>query len=151
MPTLAATLRSEIRRLAARDIRKALLPLRRVQKQVKALRQASRAQRYALAGVQRRVARMKAAARAADGARGGRGALMSPEAISAMRRGLGMSRVQFARLLGVSPGSIFGWEKGRTLPRGQSVERLREVRKMGVRAARARVKTAVRRRARSRS
>jgi len=137
MPTLAATLKLEIRRLAAREIRKAMQPLRRMQKQVKALRQASRSHRYALAGVQRRVARMKAAARAAGG---GRGALMSPEAIAAMRRGLSMSRVQFAKLLGVSPGSIFGWEKGRTLPRGQSVERLREVRKIGVRAARARVK-----------
>jgi len=162
MPTLAATLKSEIRRLAAREIRKALQPLRRVQKHLKALRQTSRAHRYALAGVQRRLARLKAAARAAGGARGGRGAPMSPEAIAAMRRGLGMSRVQFARLLRVSPGSIFGWEKGRTLPRGQSLERLREVRKMGVRAARARVKTlrpgrrpgtrrAVRRRTRGRS
>jgi DNA-binding transcriptional regulator YiaG len=47
-----------------------------------------------------------------------------------------MPRVEFAKLLGVSPGSIFGWETGRTLPRGRSVARLRDVRKMGVRAAR---------------
>jgi DNA-binding transcriptional regulator YiaG len=140
MPTLAATLRNEIRRLAAREAKKALRPVRRLQKQVKVLRQTVRDHRYALAGVQRRVARMKAVARAASGGRGGRGALLSPEAIAAKRRGLGMSRVQFAKLLGVSPGSIFGWEKGRTLPRGQSLERLREVRKIGVREARARVK-----------
>jgi hypothetical protein len=47
-----------------------------------------------------------------------------------------MPRIEFAKLLGVSPGSIFGWETGRTLPRGRSVARLREVRKMGLRAAR---------------
>jgi putative transcriptional regulator len=140
MPNLAATLKSEIRRLAAREMRRGLQPLRRMQKQVKALRQSSRSHRYALAGLKRRLLRMKAAVRATAGGRGGRGAQMSPEAIAAMRRGLGMSRVHFAELLGVSPGSIFGWEKGRTLPRGHSVDRLRDVRKMGVRAARARVK-----------
>jgi DNA-binding transcriptional regulator YiaG len=140
MATLAATLKAEIRRLAAREIRKALQPLRRIQKQLKTLRGSARSHRYALAGLKRRMVRMKAAARVAGGGRGGRGAQMSPEAIAAMRRGLGMSRLHFAKLLGVSPGSIFGWEKGRTLPRGQSLERLREVRKLGVRAARARVK-----------
>lgn len=140
MANLAATLKSEIRRLAAREIQKALHPLRRIQKQLKALRGSTRSHRYALAGLKRRMVRMKAAARVAVGGPGGRGAQMSPEAIAAMRRGLGMSRLEFAKLLGVSPGSIFGWEKGRTLPRGQSLERLREVRKLGVRAARARVK-----------
>jgi DNA-binding transcriptional regulator YiaG len=140
MPNLAATLKSEIRRLAAREIRRGLQPLRRIQKQVKALRQSSRSHRYALAGLKRRLVRMKAAVRATGSGRGGRGAQMSPEAIAAMRRGLGMSRLHFAKLLDVSPGSIFGWEKGRTLPRGQSLDRLRDVRKMGVRAARAHVK-----------
>lgn len=139
MKGLVASLRSEIRRLAARELSKALQPVRRMQKQLKALRQSARSHRYALAGLQRRLARMRELARAQSGARGGRGAPMSAEAIAGMRRGLGMSRIQFARLVGVSPGSIFGWEKGRTLPRGRSLQRLREVRKMGVRSARARV------------
>jgi hypothetical protein len=47
-----------------------------------------------------------------------------------------MPRIAFAKLVGVSPGSIFGWETGRTLPRGRSVARLREVRKMRLRGAR---------------
>lgn len=47
-----------------------------------------------------------------------------------------MTRVQFAKLVGVSPGSIFGWEKGRTTPRGASQARVSEIRKMGARAAR---------------
>jgi hypothetical protein len=29
-----------------------------------------------------------------------------------------MTREQFAKLVGVSPGSIFGWESGRTQPGG---------------------------------
>jgi hypothetical protein len=59
-----------------------------------------------------------------------------------------MTREQFARLLAVSPGSIFGWETGRTVPRGRSMARVLEVRKMGVRRARARITSAAPRRGR---
>lgn len=38
--------------------------------------------------------------------------------------------------VGVSPGSIFGWETGRSLPRARSVARLHELRKMGLRGTR---------------
>jgi hypothetical protein len=47
-----------------------------------------------------------------------------------------MTRVQFAKLLEVSPGSIFGWETGRTTPRGRSRTRIVEAKKLGVREAR---------------
>ena len=136
MPTLAATLRSEIRRLAAKEVQKALKPLRRAQRQLRSARLALRQQRRALAALERRLARLKLRAVAASGARGRR---ISPEGIHALRGRLGMSRKAFAALLGVSPGSIFGWESGRTLPRGRSRARLAEVRRMGVRAARTQV------------
>ena len=57
--------------------------------------------------------------------------------ITLLTRRAGMTREQFARLLGVSPGSIFGWETGRTTPRGRSAARFLEVRKVGVRKIRA--------------
>jgi transcriptional regulator with XRE-family HTH domain len=50
---------------------------------------------------------------------------------------MGLSRLQFAKLLGVSPGSIFGWEMGRTTPRRDSLARFRALKKGGLRAARA--------------
>ena len=50
-----------------------------------------------------------------------------------------MTRLEFAKLIEVSPGSVFGWEKGKTTPRGATVSRLGEAKKLGVRAARARV------------
>jgi transcriptional regulator with XRE-family HTH domain len=55
-----------------------------------------------------------------------------------VRDRLRLTREQFARALGVSAGSIFGWESGRTLPRRRSLARFEELRKMGVRQARAR-------------
>jgi DNA-binding transcriptional regulator YiaG len=92
MPTLAATLKLEIKRLASAEAKRALRPLARLRRQVKALRLASRS--------------------------------------------VHMTRLEFAKLVGVSPGSIFGWETGRTIPRGASRARLIELRRQRGGAAR---------------
>jgi len=133
--TLASALKDAVRRASSRETQKTLRRLRRMQRQVKALRQEARAQRRIVAGVERRFARLKTRV-LRTGVSAGPGRPLTPQSIRSLRERLGMPRVEFAKLLGVSPGSIFGWETGRTLPRGRSVARLREVRKMGVRAAR---------------
>ncbi len=102
---------------------------------MKALHQEARAQRRIVAGVERRFARLKARVLRTD-VSAGPGRPVTPQSIRALRERLGMPRIKFAKLMGVSPGSIFGWETGRSLPRARSVARLREVRKMGLRAAR---------------
>jgi DNA-binding transcriptional regulator YiaG len=133
--TLASALKDVIRRATTRETQKTVRRLRRLQRQVKALRQEARAQRRIVAGVERRFARLKARV-LRTGVSAGPGRPLTPQSIRSLRERLGMPRIEFAKLLGVSPGSIFGWETGRTLPRGRSVARLREVRKMGLRAAR---------------
>src|SRR5436309_6211588 len=133
--TLASALKDTIRRAAAREIQKAMRRVRRLQRQVKGLRQEARAQRRIVAGVERRYARLKARV-LRTGTSAGPGRPLTPQSIRSLREHLGMPRIKFAKLVGVSPGSIFGWETGRTLPRGRSVARLREVRKMGLRSAR---------------
>jgi DNA-binding XRE family transcriptional regulator len=146
MPSLAATLRTEIRRLAAREVRKALKAVRRAQRQVKALRLQAQKQRRVLARLERRLARTGGG----SSGRGVPGRPLTPDSVRGLRTRFGMSRKQFSELLGVSPGSVFNWESGRIAPRGASRKRLAEVRRMGVRAARARVKAAAPRRRRSR-
>ena len=139
MATLATALRSEVRRVMGGELRKVLRPLRRLLKQVKALRQATREQRRNLASVEARMDRLKtrlALRRARKGPR------VSADSIRSFRSRVAMTREQFARLLGVSPGSIFGWETGRTTPRGRSAARFLEVRKQGVRRLRARAAAA---------
>jgi DNA-binding XRE family transcriptional regulator len=133
--TLAAALKAEVRRLAAKEVQKGLRALRAMQRQMKKLRLAARANRRGLRSVERSFGRLEA--RVPSGGRRGRGARLSGEDIRALRARLQMTREQFSRLLGVSPGSIFGWETGRTMPRGRSMARVLEVRKMGVRRARA--------------
>jgi len=133
--TLASALKDTIRRASAREIQKAMRRVRRLQRQVKGLRQEARAQRRIVAGVERRFVRLKARV-LRTGMSAGPGRPLTPQSIRSLRERLGMPRIKFAKLVGVSPGSIFGWETGRTLPRGRSVARLREVRKMGIRSAR---------------
>lgn len=139
MPSLAATLKAEVRRHAAREVKRALRSLKRVKKQVRELRLVYRAQRRDLDGVKRRVARLKrrvAARRFGTPKRRRKdaGPRISPQAIRSTRARLGMTRVAFAKLVGASPGSIFGWEKGRTTPRGTTRARLVRIKKMGARA-----------------
>jgi len=136
MATLATALRSEVRRVMAGEVRKLLRPMRRLLKQVKTLRQAARDQRRNLASVEARMDRLKA--RLALRRARGKGPRVSADSIRSFRSRVAMTREQFARLLGVSPGSIFGWETGRTTPRGRSAARFLEVRKLGVRKVRAR-------------
>lgn len=130
MPTFAAALKLEIRRLAAREARRALSPLARLQRQLKALRATSRGHGAEVARIERGLRRLKDRLATRNGRRNvPSGPRMPARAIRAMRGRLGMTRVEFARLLGVSPGSIFGWETNRTVPRGASRARLAELRK----------------------
>lgn len=135
MATLASALKSEVRRVAASEVKKVLRPVRRLLKQVKTLKQAARDQRRNLASVEARMDRLKA--RLALRRARGKGPRVSADSIRSFRSRVAMTREQFARLLGVSPGSIFGWETGRTTPRGRSAARFLEVRKLGVRKVRA--------------
>jgi DNA-binding XRE family transcriptional regulator len=144
--TLAAALKVEVRRLAAKEVQKGLRSVRTLQRQIKKLRLQSRAHRRGLRAVERSFGRLES--RVPSGGRRGRGARLSGEDIRSLRARLHMTREQFARLVGVSPGSIFGWETGRTVPRGRSMARVLEVRKMGVRRARTQVSSATRRRGR---
>ena len=145
MPTFAAALRLEVRKAAVKEVRKALKRLKRIQKQVKALRLASRAHHARVASVQRRLRRLKDRL-AARGFRRIAGAAksgprVSSRAIRDLRSRLEMTRLRFADLVGVSPGSIFGWETGRTTPRGGSRARLVELKKKsGTRAGRGRAR-----------
>ena len=109
----------------------------RLQKQTRTLRRASLDQRREIARLERGVLRLRdAAARPATRRTSGPG--MKPAAVRALRARMGMTREQFARQLGVSPGSIFLWESGRARPRPASLARLRKATASRTRAARGR-------------
>ncbi|HET8646094.1 MAG TPA: helix-turn-helix domain-containing protein [Vicinamibacteria bacterium] len=146
-------LRAEVRKHSAIDLKKSQKRLRKLQKQLTELRRQAKGHARVLAGMKRRVAGLRGGVGRAAAAVGRRGRQITPQGIRALRGRLRMTREQFARLVGVSPGSIFGWESGRTFPRRGSLGRLGELRKTGARAARAELSAAgkaVRRRVRGR-
>ena len=124
-PSLATLLKADLTQLAARANRAIHRRVTRLQRQTRALRQANLQQRRGLARLERGVARLReAGGRSATPATSGPG--VRPAAVRALRARLGMTREQFARYLGVSPGSIFLWESGRARPRATSLARLRK-------------------------
>ena len=141
--TLAAALRTEVRRLSRQQVGAALRPLLKVQRQVSALRRETHEQRLQISRLERRLSRLRSQRRAGLSLiPGRRGRPLSGQSIRRLRDKLHMTREQFAKALQVSPGSIFGWESGRTLPRPGSLGRFESLRKMGVRQARATFQTA---------
>jgi hypothetical protein len=142
-PSLAAALKSEVRRHSVREVKKTLLRMRELQKAVTALRRELRKDRTMIGRLKARLGRMRVAAAGRPGRRhgDGPGRRTSPHTIRALRERMKLSRLQFAKLLGVSPGSIFGWEMGRTTPRRGSLARFRALKKGGLKAARAQAAT----------
>jgi hypothetical protein len=132
MPRFAAALRSEIRRLSQPEIGKLGKALEGLRRQVEDVATQVRRNGRTLARLERR--------RGLGGGRGGRrrarltgpeARAFAPRALRALRARLAMSRVRFAKLLGVSPGSIFGWEKGRTVPGRASRDLLVKLKREG--------------------
>ena len=123
-PSLATLLKSDLRAVASRANQALHRRVARLQRQTLALRRVSVAQRRALARLERGVSRMRDARSRASG-RPASGPTMRPAAVRALRARMGMTRERFARVIGVSPGSIFLWETGRARPRAGSLARLR--------------------------
>ena len=115
MPSLAAVLKQEIRRLGKREAKALTAPLQKsvaqLRRQVWALgREARQLRRQAaelktpLAPTALPVVEVKGITR------------LGLTRIRALRRRLGLSLGAFAKLIGASTNSILNWEKGRTKP-----------------------------------
>jgi transcriptional regulator with XRE-family HTH domain len=135
-------LRAEIRRLARKETRQEIASLK---KQVTAMRRRvaeAKSRLLTLERVAKRAAAVGAIARGPAMERGDDGGVrirFSPSWVSSHRRKLRMSRLLYARLVGVSPQTIMGWERGRSRPRRRALETWRAVREMGVREVKARL------------
>ena len=129
MPGLASVLQSEIRKLAAAEVARAIKRVDQLEQQLEELRGSVRAERRRVASLERKLERLRLrAAKPRARGEGDSARTMSPQAIRRLRGSL--PRIRFAKLVAVSPGSIFGWETGRTTPRGRSQKRLIEIEKL---------------------
>lgn len=122
MPNIASALKSEITRLAKREIRT----------ETAALKKATAAQRRhiaelkrQLADLQRTAAQLAKRSQAAQRAPAPTGPNDSPRfharGLRSLRKRLGLSQADMAKLFGVSELSVYNWEGGKAVPRRESL------------------------------
>lgn len=146
MTTLAATLKKEIARVARKELREEL----------SALRKSSTTYRSDIAELKRRIkaleSQIKSLGRATPKpevaprevtsvrrAKPGRKVTFGPAELLTLRQKLGFTQAQMGTLVGASSLSIYKWESGQVTPRAAQLEKLLAVRKIGKRAAAARL------------
>lgn len=137
MPNIATVLKSEIGRLARKELRS----------ETESLKKTAASQRSDLAALKRRVQdlerALKVVARAATaakwsvklGAREEEGAQFRFRAtgMAANRKRLGLSAADFGLLVGATGQSVYAWEAGKAKPRGKTLAAIAALRGIGKR------------------
>lgn len=151
MTAFSDAFRSEVLRMARKEIKGELGQLRKtvtaqrsdiaaLKRDIKALatqlRGLGKAQDKAAAAAEPQHKRAKGQEATDSMGRKARAFVFNHEALITKRQALGLTQKEMAKLLGVSVVSIYKWETGDVTPRAAQLERVREVLKMGVRAAR---------------
>ena len=133
MPNLAALLKSEISRLAKKEVRKEVLPLRKMA----AGYRREIAQLKRTLGSLHRTTKQLSKPRPASGVTIGsdRPIRFVAKGLVSLRKRLGLSADQIARLLGVSMQSVYNWERKKTTPRKEQVAAIAALRGIGKREA----------------
>jgi DNA-binding transcriptional regulator YiaG len=140
MPNVASVLKDEIARVARKEMRAEIEPLKRASAQY---RSSIAALKRELATLQKQLKKASRAPSKSQDEEGGDAEgprrRFSAARLAAHRKKLGLSAAEYGKLAGVSGQSIYTWERGGTRPRATQLESLAEVRTLGKREARARL------------
>jgi DNA-binding XRE family transcriptional regulator len=141
MPNIASVLKSEIARLARREIKAEVAPLKKAASQYRSSIAALKRQ---IQDLERQLRRKTRSARGAedeaDGQEeGGVRRRFRSGGLASHRRKLGLSAEDYGALVGVSGQSIYKWEQGEVRPRAAQLQALAAVRGIGKRQALARL------------
>jgi DNA-binding transcriptional regulator YiaG len=143
MSTLAVALKDEIRRLARKEIKlqtaATVRAVARYRREIAQLKRLLRDQEKRVAGLTSGAAR-PVAQETSDDENGG--VRFSARSAKAQRRRTGLSAADYARLVGVSPLTIYNWEHGKSRPRKQQLAALVALRGIGKREALAKLQQA---------
>jgi DNA-binding transcriptional regulator YiaG len=140
MPNIAALLKTEISRVARKELRPA----------IDAWKKQSAAQRSEIASLKRRVQdlerQLKAVSRASrqasaspahserpDAEEPGTGLRFRAGGMASNRKRLGLSAAQFGRLIGATGQSVYAWEQGKSRPQARYLAAIAALRKIGKR------------------
>jgi DNA-binding transcriptional regulator YiaG len=142
MPNIANVLKSEIARVArkevraeTRDLKNAIAPYRA---QIADLKRRTRELEMQIRRLGKASAKV-ASAGAADTDPGERSLRFSAKGLATQRKRLGLSAQAFGALIGASGQSVYKWEEGKTRPRARHLPRIAELRGIGKKEAAARL------------
>jgi DNA-binding transcriptional regulator YiaG len=138
MANLAAVLKGEIARVARREIKLAVEPLRK----------SSAGYRREIAEVKRQVGALQRELKSAGKVQRGDASANVPagptprfmaQGLRSLRARLDLSAADFGRLIGASGQSVYNWEAGKAVPRATQQSAIASVRGLGKREARRRL------------
>lgn len=140
MPNLSSVLKTEITRLARKEIKTAVEPLRKAnasyRREIAELkRQLSQLQRATKASTRTRETAPQTSDDAPVRTR------FAAKGLKSLRARLGLSATDFGLLVGASGQSVYNWEAGKTVPRGTQRAALAAARSLGKREALKRLET----------
>jgi DNA-binding transcriptional regulator YiaG len=145
MPNIASLLKSEISRVARKEVRT----------EIAALKKASTIYRAEIAALKRRAQGLEQELRRLGKAKGPQDTAGSTDAPSAskqrfsakglasQRKRLGLSANDCGRLIGASSQSVYNWEAGSAQPRAKHMEAIAALRTMGKKEAKGRLAAAL--------
>lgn len=143
MPNIANLLKSEIARVARKQVRaetaglkQAIAPYRA---QIADLKRRTLDLERQLRRLGRLTAKAAAAAPADGEGDGERSLRFSAKGLAAQRKRLGLSAQAFGALIGASGQSVYKWEEGKTRPRAKNLPAIASLRGMGKKEAAARL------------
>ncbi len=137
MANLAQVMKSEIARLARKEVRQETSALRKAatqhRKDIAELKRQIKQQQQLIARLQKQAAKQGKAVSSVE--EPGEGIRFSAKGLRSHRQKLGLSAADYAALVGVSGQTIYLWERGKTKPRRSQLPAVAAVRKLGVREA----------------
>ena len=143
MSNFVNQLKAEISRLAKKEVRA----------EIAALKKAATHHRSEMAALKKRISGLESQVKQLAK---GKGAVQDPQSpkeegvalrfrvagFAALRKKLGLSAADMAKLLGVSAQSVYHWETGKSKPRASQLQAIAAVRKLGKRAVAAQLASA---------
>jgi len=151
MPNIAALLKSEISRLSRREIRKEVQPLRKAAANHRREIAALKRQIAALDRRSKSLAKTAAPSRRPADAPDEKPIRFVAKGLVSLRRRLGLSAPELARLLDVSTQSVYNWETKKASPRREQVSAIAALRSISKKDARQRLDSVSRPKARAKS
>ncbi len=136
MPNVASVLREEITRLARKEIRQQVGPLKKANVELRRTVAALKSEVTALRrGVRFLEKQEKGRLKAAPKAGAAEGVRFAARWVKADRERLGLSAKDFGLLVGVAGLTIYNWEKGKSKPRDKQLAAWAKMRGIGKREA----------------